>query len=853
MKKWQSHLFALLIPAFSLLLLYVFLGIFPFGERSLLAVDMYNQYISFFAYMKDILQGNHDIFYTFSKNLGGDMISIFSYYLMSPLNILFLLFPLQYFQETIMLLTLVKIGLAGVTMNEYLWSKKASSYTVIFSIAYALMAYMLVYQQNIMWLDGVILLPLVIRGIDRIFEGKSILFYTVFLGLSLMTNYYIGYMVCIFSVIYVMIKFIGFFTWKQNFLKIFGRLIAGSLLGGCLAAIVLVPTAVALAGGKATFDLSMLTLNPNFNFSDILSKFIIGSTSMDEVIEGLPNVYIGSFVLSCLFFYFLTRGIPLREKVAYLIGIGVIGASFYYDAINLVWHAFNYPAWFPYRYSFIFSFLSIVVAYEAFLKAVDRKLNAIQFLLVGAVWLLFRSVIEDNEYAYVTGHNAFFTMLFLLGFTTMIFLFSRIKPEFRKHLFLATLALSLVELTYNGYVTLSRIPYPERELFTNQVSEVEPITQRIRTEDDSFYRIAQDFEFNGNDPMLYGYNGLAHYSSNEETFVKEFLGRIGFRNNGNWAKYGQGNTLTVDSLLDVKYFIGKGTERAEYELLENSENINVYQNPYALPVGMMVETQVGEADLNDENPFVVQNRLVDSIVAGEKSDVLKQTEKVKIELDNAIQSESEYGISYEIVDWDKESSVTFTITVDKDAPYYAFFPSIYWIPAEMYVNDELRGEYFTSGYYNIVPLGDYEKDDVIKVTFNLSNKGKIFMNESLFYYEDMAVFERNYKYLSGNTFQVDSHSSSTFEGSVESINGKETLLFSIPYDEAWRVVVDGQDMETKQLFGLFLAVDLEPGEHEVTLKYIPKGWYLGLGITIVSLFVTVYLYIVNQKSYKWKY
>ena len=62
----------------------------PFGTKTILTSDLENQYVQFFSYLREIYKGNHSIFYTFSKTFGGEMLSLYAYYLMSPLNIILL-------------------------------------------------------------------------------------------------------------------------------------------------------------------------------------------------------------------------------------------------------------------------------------------------------------------------------------------------------------------------------------------------------------------------------------------------------------------------------------------------------------------------------------------------------------------------------------------------------------------------------------------------------------------------------------------------------------------------------------------------------------------------------------------
>ena len=178
-------------------------GYFSKGENLLLA-DMSSQYNSLYSYFQDILLGKASIFYSFSKTIGGNMASTIGYYLSSPFNLLYVFFPKSLIPLCTFIIYLLKIGLTGLFMNIFLMKKqKLKDYSVlIFSTFYALSSYIVNYYFNNMWLDVILLTPLVMYGIDYIIEKRKIYLYTIFLSIAIISNFYIAYMLCIFSIIY---------------------------------------------------------------------------------------------------------------------------------------------------------------------------------------------------------------------------------------------------------------------------------------------------------------------------------------------------------------------------------------------------------------------------------------------------------------------------------------------------------------------------------------------------------------------------------------------------------------------------------------------------------------------------
>lgn len=165
---------AFLLPAAVMLAVYALIGVAPFGEKSLLVTDMDGQYVSFFSYLKDMARNGNDFFYTFSKNLGGDMAGFVAYYLLSPFNLVLLPFSHRPSARRHPSAHPPQGGSAGLTCALFLSrAERAGSGTLLFSCSYALMGFVFVYQQNILWLDGIIFLPLVLWGVPAADEPPS--------------------------------------------------------------------------------------------------------------------------------------------------------------------------------------------------------------------------------------------------------------------------------------------------------------------------------------------------------------------------------------------------------------------------------------------------------------------------------------------------------------------------------------------------------------------------------------------------------------------------------------------------------------------------------------------------------
>ena len=216
-------LWAFLIPFGIMLGIYAALGTYPFGTSSVLVLDLNGQYVYFFEALRDAIYGEGSLIYSFSRAMGGEFLGMYAYYLASPLSYIVALFPKHMMLEALYLMLILKCGLSGATFCYYLSANKMTknkAAQVMFSCMYALSAYGVVMQHNTMWFDNVILLPLVALGIEKVIKERKYKLFVISLALSVISNFYIGYMVCIFTFVYFF-----FYYFSSTIILYFHRII----------------------------------------------------------------------------------------------------------------------------------------------------------------------------------------------------------------------------------------------------------------------------------------------------------------------------------------------------------------------------------------------------------------------------------------------------------------------------------------------------------------------------------------------------------------------------------------------------------------------------------------------------
>lgn len=843
-KKVMIYLGAFLFPVFLMILYAAIIGIHPFGDTTMLTYDSNNQYVDYLAYFKTIFKGNNNFIYTFSKNLGGDMVGFSAYYLLSPLNLILLFFPNAMLPDAMLLIVIIKIGLCGLTNCYYLVNKYGNKWSVlVFTTSYALCGYTMAYYWNVMWLEGVVLLPLMALGIEKIFiNSKKGFLYIFSLTSALITNYYIGYMLCIYSVIYCFYtlilstnKIVDVKKYKKEII----RYVFASLLSAGLSSFVLIPTFASLQGGKAKFTLSTLEFKRNFEFIDVFSKLFGNTADYSQMRGGLPNIFCGILIVVLLILYFVNSKIKLRDKFASIGILGILLVCFYVKALNLIWHGFNTPAWYPYRYSFVFIFTMIFLAYKSFIE-IKEGIRTYHFFITAVTITVGMFILVKRGYEFLDIKYVYLGIVLLLSFT--ILLYGLKKHSKFKYIIIPMISVFvIVDLSLNALSNMKdfRLDYVTADGFEDYINCTQPVVDEVLDNDLSFYRMEKTFYRKLNDPMQFNYNGLSHFSSSEKQFVKDFIGKLGFRNYGSWAAYQSGSTVSADSLLGVKYLLSKEELDKPYELLFKKNGISVYKNPFALPIGFSVNG-IELPDIKDEeNVFDFQDAIWKTATGDSSENVFTVAEIIESGMINLDMKTSENTVKYEKIKSDKDAYVTYKIEAKNNNMLYVYMSAPTSQIAEIFVNGQSYGAYFDTFRWYALPIGEFDIGEIVEIKIKLGSDS-LEIGHPYFYHENIEVLKNVYSKLSEDTCELEEISSSHLKGQVEMKSVNQYLLLTIPCEKNWKITVDGNLIEAKEAFGALTAISVPMGKHVIECKYVPEGIYVGMGITIVSLLAVVF-------------
>lgn len=853
----RAYLFSLGLPIIILLLADAIFAIcYPNGTFSPLALDLNAQYVYYYEYMYDVFAGKESLFYSWSRSLSGEYIGLFAYYLASPFNFIVWIFPRSCITEGILVMQLAKAAAVGFTAALYLKKQRGfSDFTaILFSVSFAMCGYFAAHTINPMWLDGLVALPLVLMGVERVCDKRKFLLYTLSLIYIFIANYYIGYMVGIFSALYFLYYLLSKRSsvrgWREVFkaVAVYGMSSVSAILLSCP---ILIPVYKSLSVGKLSYGKPEYPLRENFNIADIFIKLF--PTTYDTIRpEGLPMLYCGTLALIFAVIYFTMRKIPLRQRIAGGFLLGVMIASMYVVPVDMMWHGGQVPVWMPYRYSFTVTFLLVIFGAEAFDKFAAEKNRRVRS--IGAVFAALLGVLLFSDY--YGGNQYFDTKLIILAPLACLGIMATMIAGFktagdRRSMSVVLTCFVCAELLANTTVTLfkghSDIYYSSRESYTDVIPPTRDVMNELKALDGGFYRLEKTYHRTVNDPQAVGMYGISHSSSTYNAKVIALLKKIGFGARDHYSRY-DGATMLTDDMLGFKYVLSKNPDLVPYtESVLAGGDIKVYENSDAFPLAYLADINVIGSWLSDEDPFAAQVSLA-RILSGGYDDFYYPITNVYFDSENiSIGSTTDGHISYKKRNTDSNASISYEVEMPHKGKAYVYFPTYYERECALYVNDKYIKNYFENENHTIAYLGSYDEGESFNVRLGLY-KDDLYFKEAMFFYldeDELMRFNETISVMNAGTV-VEKTGRSSLKITVNA--EKDCALFmSIPIEEGWRAEIDG---EAAQLLpavdDTLMALRIPSGGHTITLKFSPAGMGKGLILMVLGAVIFAIMLLIPR-------
>ena len=855
--------------------IYVIFSVFPFGSITVMRMDLYHQYGPLFAELYDRIVEHKSLLYSWITGGGSSFLGNYLNYLSSPLSFLIFLFDKEDISYAITFIVALKCILSATSFSYYLKKSfnKDNYFLSAFGILYAFSAYFLAYYWNVMWLDAMIMLPLIALGIEKIFKTGDIKLYTVSLIILFFANYYMGYMCCIFAVLYFFVCFINTYSndGKLNenavyekkystkalmnnvFINRGVKFAFASIIAALICAITLVPVFMILKNSSATSGTFPQTFKSYFDLLDLItSHFALLETTIRSSGDNvLPNIYTGILTFILLPLFLVNNKIKLKEKATYVVLIIFFVFCFNNNCAEYIWHAFHFPNDLPYRYSYMYSFIIAVMGYKTILNFKGIKVKDIAY--TGLAIISFVIICQKFLTNKMTNSTIYATIIFVALWCGFLFLLKNKNAQKK------TVSFVLVTFILCETIISSIVGLPLNQDNKNYKENYKTYTDAINyidNKDSGFYRTELCYLNTRMDPAYYGYNGISVFSSMAYESYSQLQSSLGMQSNKVNSYTYNTQTPVYNMMFNIKYLIQTDVSLAPssnlYKKIYNTSDkkSNVYESKYNLPIAYCVNSKIDDWVTDEGNPFEIQSDFVK--LATGYSNVFKPVEYNSTDFDAVSGDDVTENGTYWLEKSDSSSNygtetVSLSPTIDGNLYLYVKSSDLKTIT----VNSEKVSDITQSmedAY--ILDLGYHNKGDEVLVSLDASKMESESTSFDFYCYTaDDTVVKNMYNSLAGNSLNVESYSDTTIKGTVKA---KENcyLYSSIPYDDGWSVYVDGKKAETFEIGGTLLAIELTPGQHKIEYKYFSVGFLYGIIISAVTVFGLCGFYIYNKSSLK---
>lgn len=623
------------LPTVIILLALLGLRVSPFGDKTLAISDGNALYVNFLAFVGRFAKGMETFTYSFEKGLGGNMMDSWAWFLLNPVFALFAFFDIMNYPTAYTIVSVLNFSVCGVTMYILLadlYGHKLSN--LIFSTSYALIGFNVANVFQLNFFTGVPMLPLVVLGLRKIFQGKSPLVYILSLAYALFTNFYFGFILCVASVLVFLTVFIVERRELKGKKTIVFKYILSSGLAGLMSIMIWLPALLALKGGRLDqISLADYSFRENMPFLEMASKLFTGANTASQLVNGLPNIFVGILPLFFVVLFFLNKEINNSKKIEAGVLLGVYLISFYIVAFNLVMHGGTRTNWFNYRDSFVFSFILLLIAAQQWhvMETTPAPLfkRALAILFVSAI------LVFSKSYEYVFGGEILLDFA-LLVVILLAYVMHRKDPAKNPLRLFTMIAIILVSgnLYANYMISTSNIMewgIKESE-YQSTVLTVDALIQGVTNADKEFYRMEVEQQRSGttgNDSMLYGYNGVGHGGSDAKNSVRTALSKLGIHRFDMRNFYNSGTPASTDTLLGLRYLVAKNNliEEKGYQKRITLGDTSLYQNHEALSIAVLSDPSIVSVETDMEDVFENLNKAwaglsgTDKAVFVEESDI----------------------------------------------------------------------------------------------------------------------------------------------------------------------------------------------------------------------------------------
>ncbi|MDU7632465.1 MAG: YfhO family protein [Lachnospiraceae bacterium] len=845
-QKFKQTIPYLILGMATLFFCWFFCGRYGvFGSK----VDWISQHSVLPDYFRQQFYNTGQLFPEFAANIGGGQnIYNFAYYgLYSPVVLISYFLPFVKMSDYMMAAGV--ISLLAAVLLFYKWFLRrgiTSRLSFLTALLFLLSGPMIYHSYNqIMFVNYMPFLCLAFLGVDRCFEKQKAGLYTISVFLMILTSFYFSIGGMFALVLYVIYRYTEGKEKLGENIKILGfvsdgfRFLLPMLTAVLMSAVLLVPTAMALAGGREgghKMELSALLIPEIPIFRVVYTPYGIGLTTLaiTVLITGLTyrKLYEKFLHIACiailtvpLFAYLLNGGLYIRDKVM----IPFLPLLCYLIATYLEKQKRREISFWAGVLPFL---LTIVLVYMG--REQGKYSEYLGWVLMDALAMLVCYLIFYwKKFDWVL-------IVVPIGFLALYGVVLHKSAD------------KMIEPAFYEEVTNKQIR-----------TEMEELTEK----ENGFYRMEQSGTTSENATNLNRIWNMQQYvssiySSSYNAAYQKFrtetlLVEQPFRN---VLMQSVTENPIYQKLMGVKYILSK-QEITGYQQEKKVGDVTVYKNEEVLPIAYVTNQMISEKayedlafpysqlaflrfavgkSVNDTvNPKEVlhsQAKETGAEIPMEDTQAIEKVEdgyhikskkiqNVKLKISEEAQKEEILFVQFELKNYKRSKDVSV------------------WLAG---VKNKLSAR--THIYYNGNTTFTYAVN--LKAGQTEVNLG---LGEGNYEIRNLRCYigntDESLKTLCQSEFRVDKAQTKgdRIVGSVDGVKDGY-LITSIPYDEHFEVKIDGKDVKYEKVNTAFLGVKMPDGTHEVEIVYHAPGLKMGKVLSVTGLLLLAGMMLWNKKK-----
>ncbi len=862
----------------SIIIVCLFWGIFfiinkcyPFGTNSLVNHDMYYQVWPFLIMFRDRLLSGEGIGYIWNIGLGMSFLPLYFYYLASPINLLVVFFSETGLIGFLNMSVAIKSAISAGTFAFYLqhiYSRgnnsddeaehdSVNSIAIIpLSCAYALSGYICGYYHEIMWFDSYMIFPLIMYGYSCLIRDKKPYLYILTLAFSAYCNFYMTFIIAVFLILWFFID--NYDSWHDFLMRLL-RFAGASLLAVGMSFFPLIISFLAIENGGAGDSLSVRQIWFGSMFDLLKYQFIFSKPVTISYVNNVANLYCGTFAISLFVMYIFCSKLSLADRIKRTLLLLFLYISLNSTILNYIWHGFHNQVGVPNRFSFLIIFILLISSYEMLKEEIKIDVRSIVVLVLSVFIPITIYFFTDYDSIFTSKTELIVSLLILIVYSSLLILCKHLKIIVQ---FCLPLVMFL-EIMLNGFFVFNfeLVDMTATIRYLQNLSGVEDVIDS----NDIFYRISCN-NWIRNKGCFMRQNGVEAFCSmcsNDVGYIMNCLG--GFVGKNDMPDYGVFEPL--GTILGVRYkcYISDYPVNDSNSTIYQDDNYIVDQNSNSL--GLIYATNKDIKDINyDSNDAIYNLNQLTYSISGVPDVIREIVPSFLITTDNydVYYGDGEW-MSVKLIPNNEGNGVVDVAFIAEETDNYNMYIDDSW-PVSIIVEVAGKTRLVTSDIdqTGIVCIGDINKGEEVRVRI-ISHVEKISdwgWSDDIdssdaqylslrFYVVDEVQNGLFVDLLHNNQMDIQEFKSDRIKGQVH-IDENQVLFTTIPYDKGWHLYEDGKEIMTEKYAGAFVGADLGAGNHNIELRFVPRGLYIGIVITIISWLIFAMLLFLSKSILKSK-